>query len=323
MPSCTCQACGAPMRRIGEDVSEQLEFVPARFRVIRHIRPKLACTGCEAMAQSPSRPIVRGLPGPGLLAHVLVSKYADHIPLYRQSEIYAREGVSLERSTMADWVGQCFGLLAPLGEALAHYVLASAKLHADDTPVPVLDPGRGRTKTGRLWTYVRDDRPAGNDAPPAVLFRYSPDRRGERPRERPARLPSLRARAPARASDQPDRGASALATRRRPTPSASSRSVGTSTSALPTRSRPSSPTARGASRSERSVRSPALRSQATITTCSWRSSVARGSHWPACSSASSITSSGRSSTMNSSTRSIRRCAQDGNERTLTVAGALC
>lgn len=185
MPSCTCQACGAPMRRIGEDVSEQLEFVPARFRVIRHIRPKLACTSCEAMAQSPapSRPIVRGLPGPGLLAHVLVSKYADHIPLYRQSEIYAREGVSLERSTMADWVGQCFGLLAPLGEALADYVLASAKLHADDTPVPVLDPGRGRTKTGRLWTYVRDDRPAGNDAPPAVLFRYSPDRRGERPRE--------------------------------------------------------------------------------------------------------------------------------------------
>lgn len=184
-PSCTCPDCGAAMRKIGEDVSEVLDYVPARFRVIRHVRPKLACPECERIVQvqAPSRPIDRGLAGPGLLAHVLVSKYADHLPLYRQAQIYAREGVELERSTMAEWVGGCHRLLDPLIEALAGYVLQSGKLHADDTPVPVLDPGRGKTKTGRLWTYVRDDRPAGSQEPPAVLFRYSPDRRGERPRK--------------------------------------------------------------------------------------------------------------------------------------------
>jgi transposase len=184
-PACSCPQCGADMRAIGEDVSEVIDYVPGRFRVIRHVRPKLACVKCDCIAQvpAPSRPIERGLPGPGLLAHVLVSKYADHLPLYRQSEIYAREGVDLERSTMAEWVGKCFALLEPLVDALGRYVVATPKLHADDTPVPVLDPGRGKTKTGRLWTYVRDDRPAGSADPPAVLFRYSPDRRGERPRE--------------------------------------------------------------------------------------------------------------------------------------------
>jgi transposase len=184
-PACTCPDCGAAMRRIGEDVSEVLDYVPARFRVIRHVRPKMACTACERIVQveAPSRPIARGLAGPGLLAHVLTSKYADHLPLYRQSQIYAREGVELERSTLAEWVGGCFELVNPLIEALTRYVLACGKLHADDTPVPVLDPGRGRTKTGRLWTYVRDDRPAGSKEAPAVFFRYSPDRRGERPRE--------------------------------------------------------------------------------------------------------------------------------------------
>ena len=184
-PACNCPDCGGAMRQIGEDVSEVLEYVPARFRVIRHVRPKLACTACERIVQmpAPSRPIDRGLAGPGLLAHVLVSKYADHLPLYRQAQIYAREGVELERSTMAEWVGGCFRLVDPLIEALARYVLCAQKLHADDTPVPVLDPGRGRTKTGRLWTYVRDDRPAGSREVPAVIFRYSPDRRGERPRE--------------------------------------------------------------------------------------------------------------------------------------------
>jgi hypothetical protein len=110
-----------------------------------------------------------------------VSKYCDHLPLYRQSQIYARQGVELERSTMAEWVGQCFALVDPLIEALARYVLAAEKLHADDIPIPVLDPGRGRTKTGRLWTYVRDDQPAASTEAPAVLFRYSPDRRGEHP----------------------------------------------------------------------------------------------------------------------------------------------
>ncbi|MBZ5639669.1 MAG: IS66 family transposase, partial [Acidobacteriia bacterium] len=121
--------------------------------------------------------------GPGLLAHILVAKYCDHLPLYRQSQIGAREGVQLERSTMAEWVHACFDLFNPLLEALARYVMGAGKLHADDTPVPVLEPGRGQTKTGRLWTYVRDDRPAGSEEFPAVLFRYSPDRRGEHPKE--------------------------------------------------------------------------------------------------------------------------------------------
>lgn len=129
------------------------------------------------------RPIARGMAGAGLLAHVLVSKYADHLPLYRQSEIYAREGVEIERSTLADWVGGSSALLAPLVECIAQHVLSGAKLHADDTPVPVLSPGLGRTATGRLWTYVRDERPAGSEIPPAVLFRYTPDRKGERPRQ--------------------------------------------------------------------------------------------------------------------------------------------
>lgn len=184
-PTCHCPDCGAAMRKIGEDVSEVLDYVPARFRVIRHVRPKHACPACERIVQmaAPSRPIDKGLAGAGLLAHILVSKYADHLPLYRQAQIYAREGVELERSTMAEWVGQCFGLLSPLTDALQSYVLAGEKLHADDTPVPVLEPGRGKTKTGRLWTYVRDDRLAASTDPPAVLFRYSPDRRGERPGE--------------------------------------------------------------------------------------------------------------------------------------------
>jgi transposase len=132
-------------------------------------------------AEAPSRPIARGLAGPGLLAHVLVSKYADHLPLYRQSTIYAREGVELPRSTLAQWVGGAHYLLRPLVEALRRYVLATDKLHGDDTPIPVLAPGNGKTATGRLWTYVRDDRPAGSEAAPAVWFAYSPNRKGEHP----------------------------------------------------------------------------------------------------------------------------------------------
>jgi len=172
------------MRKIGEDVSEVLDYVPERFKVIRHVRPKLACPACQRIVQvaAPSRPIERSFAGPGLLAHILTSKYADHLPLYRQAQIYAREGVELDRSTMAEWVGGCARLLDPLTEALGRYVMAAQKLHADDTPVPVLDPGRGRTKTGRLWTYVRDDRPAASEQSPGVLFRYSPDRRGEHPK---------------------------------------------------------------------------------------------------------------------------------------------
>lgn len=182
-PEATCPDCGTTMKRIGEDVAEMLEYVPARFKVIRHVRPKLSCACCQRIVQLPApiRPIDRGLPGPRLLAHVAVSKFADALPLYRQAQIYAREGVELERSTLADWLGGMAHLVGPLVDALGHYVLAANKLHADDTPVPVLQPGRGTTKTGRLWTYVRDDRPAGSAEAPAVWFQYSPDRKGERP----------------------------------------------------------------------------------------------------------------------------------------------
>src|SRR5579864_2382929 len=178
-----CPDCGGKLQLLGEDVSEMLEYVPAQFQVIRQVRPKLCCTSCERIVQAPapSRPIERGLAGPGLLAHVLVSKYADHLPLYRQSQIYARQGVDLDRSTLADWVGSAAQLLQPLVQALARYTMAACKLHGDDTPMPVLDPGRGTTKTGRMWTYVRDDRPAGSGEPPAVIFYYAPDRKGERP----------------------------------------------------------------------------------------------------------------------------------------------
>ena len=180
----TCPDCGGELRKLGEDVSEVLERIPSRFQVIRHVRVKLACACCDRIveAAAPSRPIERGIAGPGLLAHVLVSKYGDHLPLYRQSEIYAREGVELDRSTLADWVGETSRLFDPLLEALRRHVMSAQKLHADDTPVPVLAPGLGRTKTGRLWTYVRDDRPAGEPTPPAVWFAYSPDRKGEHPK---------------------------------------------------------------------------------------------------------------------------------------------
>jgi transposase len=182
---CACPKCGGSLRPLGEDVTEVLEYVPGSFRVTRHVRPKLSCRACESIAQAPapSLPIYRGLAGPGLLAHVLVAKYCDHQPLYRQAEIYARNGVDLDRSTLADWVGQTARLMRPLVEAIGVHVMAAARVHADDTTVPVLDPGRGRTKTGRLWCYVRDDRPFGGEAPPAVLYCYSPDRKGEHPRE--------------------------------------------------------------------------------------------------------------------------------------------
>ncbi|MBB6147366.1 transposase [Silvibacterium bohemicum] len=181
-----CPDCGGRLRELGEDVAEMLEYVRACFKVIRHVRPKLSCDACDRIVQAPapSRPIERGLAGPGLLAHVLVSKYADHMPLYRQSEIYSREGVDLDRSTLAGWVGAASELLAPLVDAVHDHVMAASKLHADDTPVPVLAPGNGRTKTGRLWAYVRDDRPSGDRTAPAVWFTYSPDRKGERPSPR-------------------------------------------------------------------------------------------------------------------------------------------
>jgi len=181
--ACTCPGCGAGMARLGEDVTEVLDYVPGRFQVIRHVRPKYACQSCDAITQAPApaMPTPRGRATPGTLAHLLVAKYCDHLPLYRQSEIYAREGIDLDRSTLCDWVGQATWLLAPIVASIRSHVLAGEKIHGDDTPVPVLTPGLGRTKTGRLWVYVRDDRPFCGPAPPAAAYFYSPDRTGQRP----------------------------------------------------------------------------------------------------------------------------------------------
>src|SRR5256885_6030331 len=181
---CTCPSCGGALRRIGEDVTETLDYVPGRFKVIRHVREKLSCRACDTVvaAPAPDHPIARGRAGAGLLAHILVSKYDDHLPLYRQAEIFAREGVNLETSTLSGWVGATAAAMAPLIDALAAEVMGSNTPHVDDTPVPVLAPGTGKTKTGRLWTYVRDERPFGGDRPPAALFFYSPDRKGDHPR---------------------------------------------------------------------------------------------------------------------------------------------
>lgn len=178
-----CPDCGGSLSPLSEDVSEILEYVPAHFKVIRVVRPKCRCTNCSRILQepAPNRPVERSMAGAGLLAHVLVSKYGDHLPLYRQSDIYDRAGVDLSRSTLANWVGGAAHTLEPLVELIRRYVLNATKIHGDDIPVPVLDPGRGKTKTGRLWTYVRDDRPAGSTDPPAVWFAYSPDRKGEHP----------------------------------------------------------------------------------------------------------------------------------------------
>lgn len=183
-PSCACPGCGGEMRKVGEDVTEILDYVPGHFEVVRHVRPAFSCRRCERMVQRPmpSLPIERGQAGRGLLAHILVNKYCDHLPLYRQAGIYAREGVDLDRATMAAWVGKVTALMSPLVEAIADHVMAAEKLHVDDTPVPVLAPGTGKTKTGRLWVYLRDERPFGSRAPPAVAYRYSPNRKAEHPR---------------------------------------------------------------------------------------------------------------------------------------------
>lgn len=180
---CTCPDCGGAMSKLGEDVTEVLDYVPGHFRVIRHVRPKFACQACDAItqAQAPAMPTPRGRATPALLSHLLVSKYLDHLPLYRQSTIFARDGVDLSRSTLADWVGQVAWLLDPLVDAIGKHVLAGEKIHGDDTTVRVLEPGLGRTKIGRLWVYVRDDRPHEGTAPPAAIYFYSPDRGSEHP----------------------------------------------------------------------------------------------------------------------------------------------
>lgn len=188
-----CPGCGGALHPIGETTSEMLDHVPSELRVLRIHRPRYGCRACGAIHQAPApeRPITKGLATPGLLAHVLVSKYADHLPLYRQSRIFARQGVSRGRSTLASWVGGAAWWLEPVRVRIAEHVRAAQRVHADDTVLPVLDPGRGRTRTGRLWVYARDDRPWGGEAPPAVVYLYSPDRRAERPAQHLARFRGL------------------------------------------------------------------------------------------------------------------------------------
>jgi transposase len=179
-----CPCCKNALHRIGEDRSERLDIVPAQFRVLVVRRPKYACRACEdvvVQASAPARLIEGGLPTETTVAQVLVSKYADHLPLYRQAQIYARQGISLDRSTLADWVGRAAWLLRPVHERLLMKLKGSTKLFADETTAPVLDPGRGRTKTGQLWAYARDDRPWGGADPPGVVYVYAPDRKAERP----------------------------------------------------------------------------------------------------------------------------------------------
>lgn len=182
-PTCTCSKCGGPLHEIGVTTSEMLDWVPASVRVVRIHRPKHGCRACGVIHQAPApeRVIAKGMATPRLIAQVLVSKYCDHLPLYRQSDIFARQGVELSRATLANWVGGACWWLEPLHALLAQNIFGSSKLFADDTPIPVLDPGRGRTKTGRLWVYTRDDRPWAGRDPPAAVYFYSPDRKAERP----------------------------------------------------------------------------------------------------------------------------------------------
>lgn len=180
-----CPACGGNLSPLGCDVSEQLELISSAFKVIETQRPKLACCQCDHIVQAPmpSKPIERSYAGPGLLARVVTAKYAEHTPHYRQSEIYRRQGVELNRATLGRWSGAVSELLAPLSELLRQYVLMPGKVHTDDIPVPVQEPGSGKTRTARLWVYVRDDRNAGSQLPPAVWFAYSPDRKGIHPQQ--------------------------------------------------------------------------------------------------------------------------------------------
>jgi transposase len=178
-----CPCCGGALHQIGEDVAERLDVVPTTFRVLVTRRPRYGCRSCESaivQAPAPARIVEGGIPTEALIAQVLVAKYADHLPLYRQAQIYARQGIQLDRSTLADWVGQAAWYLRPLRDHVLERLRRSERLFADETTAPVLDPGRGRTKTGQLWAYARDDRPWGGGDPPTVAYVYAPDRKGER-----------------------------------------------------------------------------------------------------------------------------------------------
>ncbi|MFC0204457.1 IS66 family transposase [Novosphingobium soli] len=178
-----CPCCGGALHKIGEDVAERLDVVPTTFRVLVTRRPRYGCRSCESavvQAPAPARIVEGGIPTEALIAQVLVAKYADHLPLYRQAQIYARQGIQLDRSTLADWVGRAAWYLRPLRDHILERLRRSQRLFADETTAPVLDPGRGRTKTGQLWAYARDDRPWGGDDPPMVAYVYAADRKGER-----------------------------------------------------------------------------------------------------------------------------------------------
>ena len=178
-----CPCCQGRLAKLGETITETLEVIPRQWKVIQTVREKFTCRTCETITQPPApfHPIARGRAGPELLAMILEAKFGQHLPLNRQSETYAREDIHLDVSTMADWVGACTAALAPLVALIRAHVLRAARIHGDDTTVPVL--AHGETITGRLWTYVRDDRPFGGPAPPAALFHYSRDRGGEHPRQ--------------------------------------------------------------------------------------------------------------------------------------------
>lgn len=176
-----CPCCGKPMHLIGEETSERLDAVPAQYRVIVTHRPKLACRACEKIveAAAPEHLIKSGIPTEAMVAHVLVAKYGWHLPLYRQAKMMLSQGIELDRSTLAFWVGYASAELEPLYARLKANLLTSAKLAVDETPVPVLDPGRGKTKTGWFWAMARDDRPWAGPDPPAVFYSYAPGRGGE------------------------------------------------------------------------------------------------------------------------------------------------
>ena len=181
---CACAQCGgARLRKLDDVVSRSLECEPRRWKIVEHVREKMTCRDCEGVTETPapSHPIPRGFAGPNLLASVLVSKFMLHQPLNRQSDTFAREGIAIDTSTLADRVGACAVALAPIVDAIRRHVLAADRIHGDDTTVPVL--AKGKTDTGRLWTYVRDDRPFGGAGPPAAAFHYSRSRSGEHPRE--------------------------------------------------------------------------------------------------------------------------------------------
>lgn len=180
---CVCPACGGALRRLGQDADEVLDIEPVAFRVVRHVRPKFSCRACEAIVQAPApeKAIARGKASFRMIAHVLVSKFDHHLPLYRQAEIMAAQGIDIDRSTLAGWTGQGAALLDPIVARIRETVLAATKLHTDDTPVPMLDPGSGKTKTARLWVHAIDDRPHGGPTMPAVWFAFTTDRRAEHP----------------------------------------------------------------------------------------------------------------------------------------------